>query len=126
MPRPRRRPRPPGPLRRCVPGRAYLRTDGAMLLDDALARTATRSAFVRLHDIIARVPGLIGAAITAGGGATGDPEEQSATDGLSVSVVERRRAARRGVDEEHAGLLAQAQEALAQAGEALAQAGEAQ
>ena len=38
-----------------------------MLLDDALARTATPSAFMRLHDIIARVPGLIGAASAPGG-----------------------------------------------------------
>ncbi|HKC73433.1 MAG TPA: GAF domain-containing protein, partial [Chloroflexota bacterium] len=83
-----------------------------MLLEDALARTAIRSAFVRLHDIIARVPGLIGAATAAGGGATDDP------DGPSVYAVERRRAARRGVDEERARLLVQAQEALAQAREA--------
>src|SRR5438045_3902627 len=88
-----------------------------MLREDALARTATRTAFVRLHDIIARVTGLIGAAITTGGGATGDPAGQSAPDKPSVSVVERRRAARRGVDEEHARLLAQAQQALAQARE---------
>jgi signal transduction histidine kinase len=88
-----------------------------MLLDDALARTATPSAFVRLHDIIARVPGLIGAASAAGGGATGDPAGQIAPDGPSVSTVERRCAVRRGVDEEHARRLAQAQEALAQARE---------
>jgi signal transduction histidine kinase len=89
-----------------------------MLLDDALARTATQSAFVRLHDIIACVPGLIGAAIAAGGGATGDPSGQIVSDGSCISTVERRRAARRSVDEEHARLLAQAQEALAQAREA--------
>jgi signal transduction histidine kinase len=81
-----------------------------MLLDDALARTATPSAFMRLHDIIARVPGLIGA--------TGDPAGQIAPDGPSVFAMERRRAIRRRVDEEHARLLAQTQEALAQAREA--------
>jgi signal transduction histidine kinase len=88
-----------------------------MLLEDALARTATPSAFVRLHDIIARVLGLIGAAMAAGDGATGDPAGQIAPDGPSVAAVERRRAVRRRVDEEHARLLAQAQEALAQATE---------
>ena len=89
-----------------------------MLLDDALARTATPSAFMRLHDIIARVPGLIGAASAPGGGATGDPAGQIAPDGPSVFAMERRRAIRRRVDEEHARLLAQTQEALAQAREA--------
>jgi signal transduction histidine kinase len=88
-----------------------------MLLDDALAWTATLSAFVRLHDIIARVPGLIGEALSGGGGATGDPAGQSAPARPSVSAVERRRAARRRADEERARLLAQAQEALAQARE---------
>jgi signal transduction histidine kinase len=88
-----------------------------MLLDDALARTATPSAFVRLHDIIARVPGLIGTA-GATGGATGNPAGQIAPDRASVSTVERCRAVRRRVDGEHARLLAQAQQALAEAREA--------
>jgi signal transduction histidine kinase len=89
-----------------------------MLLDDALARTATPSAFVRLHDVIARVPGLVGAASAAGCAATADPAGQIAPDGPSVSTVERRCAVRRRVDKKHARLLAQAQEALAQAREA--------
>jgi hypothetical protein len=86
-----------------------------MLLDDAHARTATQSAFVRLHDIIARVLGLIGTA--SAGGATGDPASPIAPDGPSVSGVQRRHAVRRRVDEERARLLAQTQEALAQARE---------
>src|SRR5206468_3227700 len=53
-----------GPSRRCVPGRACLKTDGAMLLAAATARTASQTACEQLRAIIAQLPDLI--AVTRG------------------------------------------------------------